>query len=118
DQETRNAQGANPLAEEFAKIATIDDRDDLVRVLGELHKQGISALFHFFVSQDDKNSSAYAAKLWQGGLGLPERDYYLGESDDSQRILNAYREHVTNMFQLLGDASDTAAAAADTVIEI
>ena len=75
-------------------------------------------MFHFSVDQDEKQSTRYAIQFGQGGLGLPERDYYLGDSDDSKRIRTAYQEHVAKMLELLGDSPKDAAAGAETVLKI
>ena len=118
DQAKLNEQGVKPLADEFAKIGKIKNIDDLVAELGHLSATGIPVLFHFSVDQDEKQSTRYAIQFWQGGLGLPERDYYLGDSDDSKRIRTAYQEHVAKMLELLGDSPKEAAAGAETVLTI
>src|SRR6476660_10146587 len=69
--------GLKPLQPWFDKINAITDVKSLVTTVAELKKIGSSTLFSDYVSQDDKNSEVMAYKLWQGGLGLPERDYYV-----------------------------------------
>jgi putative endopeptidase len=118
DQAKLNEQGVKPLADEFARIDKIKNVDDLVAELGHLSATGIPVLFHFSVDQDEKQSTRYAIQFWQGGLGLPERDYYLGDSDDSKRIRTAYQEHVAKMLELLGDSPKDAAAGAKAVLAI
>ena len=70
------------------------------------------------VEQDEKQSTRYVTRLDQGGLGLPDRDYYIGTSEDSKRVRKLYRQHVEKMLGLLGDAPDAASAGADTVMRI
>ena len=118
DQAKLNEQGVKPLAGEFTKIDKLKNLDDLVAELGHLRTTGIPVLFNFSVDQDEKQSTRYAIQFWQGGLGLPERDYYLGDSDDSKRIRAAYQEHVAKMFELLGDSPKDAAAGAEMVLKI
>ncbi len=74
--------------------------------------------FRFGSDQDAKDSTRVIAHIQQGGLGLPDRDYYTKEDDDSKKLRAAYVEHMTKMFTLLGDAPDAAAAHAKTVMEL
>jgi putative endopeptidase len=110
--------GTAPLRDEFDRIAKIDDRDGLITEIGHLQAAGVGALFGTFVGQDEKQSTRYTVYLHQGGLSLPERDYYLGTSDYFKLLRKQYVEHVAKMLGLLGDASDAAAGAADTVLAI
>jgi putative endopeptidase len=118
DEGKLEAAGTKALAEWLDKISQVKNKDDLITLLGQLEATGLGTLFHFSVRQDEKQSSRYAAQLGQDGLGLPERDYYLGKSDDSKRIRDAYREHVAKMLTLLGDSPEAAAKAADTILAI
>jgi putative endopeptidase len=110
--------GAAPLAEELDRIGKIQSADELIAVLGHLRASGAPVLFALYVSPDEKQSDRYAVHLRQGGLGLPERDYYVGTTDDSKRIRGLYRDHVAAMLKLLGDPAETASAGADTVLAI
>jgi putative endopeptidase len=118
DEPKLQQQGAAPLAGEFERIAQIKTRDELVAEIGRLRLEGSPMLFAFYVGQDEKQSDRYAAHLRQGGLGLPERDYYLGATEDSKRIRAQYRDHVAAMLRLLGDSPEAASTAADTVLLI
>ena len=100
------------------RIAAIANADDVVAEVARLNSSGTPALLAFYVSQDEKQSDRYAAHLRQSGLGLPERDYYLGTSDDSKRIRAEYRDHVAAMLRLLGDSPEAASRAADAVLTI
>ncbi|HEV3415716.1 MAG TPA: M13 family metallopeptidase [Pirellulales bacterium] len=118
DEAKLEKQGAAPLKDERDRIAKIASRDDLIAEIGHLEATGVRSLFSASVGQDEKQSTRYAVYLHQGGLGLPERDYYLGTSDYFKLIRRQYREHATKMFSLLGDSSAAAAVAADTVLAI
>ncbi|HEX3599601.1 MAG TPA: M13 family metallopeptidase [Lacipirellulaceae bacterium] len=118
DEEAINRLGASPLDSSLKEISKIDNADALIAEVGKLRSEGIDALFSFGVDQDEKQSDRYAAHLYQGGLGLPDRDYYVGTSDDSKQIRDKYREHVAKMFELLGDEPQAATAAAETVLRI
>ena len=108
--------GLKPLAADLRKIDRIRSARDLFAVLAEFHQSGIDGLFYVGFGPDDKNSSIYAVQLGQGGLALPDRDYYL--KDTFADKLKLYRAHVENMLVLLGEKRDEAAAHAGTVIAL
>jgi putative endopeptidase len=110
--------GAAPLKEELDRIAKVETRDELLAEIGHLHATGVGALLSTYVNQDEKQSTRYTVYLHQGGLSLPEREYYLGTSDYYKQLRRQYVEHVTKMLGLLGDPSDKAAAAADAILAI
>jgi putative endopeptidase len=118
DETKLREQGATPLAGELNWIASLKNRDELVKLIGHLHAAGIPALFTFNIAQDEKQSSQYIAHLRQGGLGLPERGYYVGTGDDSTKVRTQYREHIAKMLTLLGRSAAQAATDADTVLAI
>jgi predicted metalloendopeptidase len=108
--------GAAPLARDFEGIRAIRDRAGLARELAVLHRRGSGPAFSFGVGQDDKDSTRTIAILSQGGLGLPERDYYLLADDRSRTLRGQYLAHVTRMFVLLGEAPALAGRHAATVL--
>jgi putative endopeptidase len=110
--------GASPLDELMKQIDSVDSPDKLIVEAARLRDIGISTLFSFYVDQDEKQSERYAAHVSQGGMGLPDRDYYVGDSADSKRIRRLYRQHVAKMLELLGDKPQAASAGADTVLAI
>ena len=112
------AAGITPIQPEFDRIAAIHDVASLESEIVRLQSEGVSVLFGFGPQQDFKDSNREIASLRQGGLGLPERDYYLREDDRSKQLRDAYVQHVTNMFKLLGDEDAAAASEAKTVMDI
>jgi putative endopeptidase len=118
DEARLEAAGASPLAAPLARIEKIKGHEELIAELARLHLTGTSALFGFAVEQDEKQSTRYAAYLLQGGLGLPERDYYLGKTKDSQRIRELYQRHVATMLELSGSSAKGAALEAGAVLRI
>jgi putative endopeptidase len=118
DEKTINAEGAKPLQEELDRINGMKDQNDLVKEIGRLHSMGVGALFGFTSGQDDKNSTMMIAQAFQGGLGMPDRDYYLKDDDASKKLREKYIAHVTKMFSLLGDSKEAAAKNAKTVMDI
>ena len=105
-----------PLEPEFKRVAALKSTDDLWRLIADLQLQNVSVMFDAGVSPDAKNSSIYAFHLGQGGLGLPDRDYYLTDSFLKQR--QAYVTHITKMFTLLGEPEDEARFHATTILEL
>jgi putative endopeptidase len=109
-------QGTKPLAPYFERIAAIKNVEDLQAEIARMHSEGTSVVFNFFGDQDAKNSTHVIAQVYQGGLGLPDRDYYLKEDERSKKIRDEYVAHVAKMFTLLGDDEKTAAQEAQTVM--
>ncbi|MFI4962935.1 MAG: M13 family metallopeptidase [Legionellales bacterium] len=117
--ETRiNEQGITPLKPEFARIESINSLADLAREIPHLHLIGVDVLFGFGSMQDYKNSELMIGAASQGGLSLPDRDYYLKDEPKFKKIREAYVNHVAKMFELLGDSADTAAKDAQRVMDI
>ncbi len=112
------ALGAKPLAPEFARIAAVKNQRTLLDEVARLHTMGVNVLFGDGSQQDAKNSAEVIESLGQGGLGLPNRDYYFKDDARSKNIRAEYLKHVANMFVLLGDDATKAAAEAQTVMNI
>ena len=111
-------EGLTPLAGEFDRIEAITSSSGLAAALAHLHVRLANPLFQFGSYQDAKSTTDVIAQLQQGGLGLPDRDYYTKEDDRSIEIRREYLSHVQTMFQLLGDAPAAAEANAKTVMSI
>ncbi len=107
-----------PLKGELKRIDAISDLSALSKEIGRLHSLGIGAFFGFTSAQDDKDSTMVIAQAFQGGLGLPDRDYYTKEDDASKKLREQYVAHITRMLSILGDKPDVATAAAGTVMKI
>ena len=118
DEKKLKEQGLTPLAGDLETISKLKQPDELLPLVAHLHINGVSAVFSFSVHQDEKLSTRYVSHLRQGGLGLPDRDYYLGKTEDSKKIRDEYRQHVEKMLGLLGDAPEAASTAADAVLKI
>ncbi len=110
--------GLTPLQPEFSEIATVVDAASLATQVARLQRSGVNVLFGFGSDPDAKNSTMNVAVLMQGGLGLPDRDYYLNDDQRSQAIRAAYVAHVQAMFALAGDNTAKSAAEANSVMSI
>jgi putative endopeptidase len=118
DEAKIEAEGLKTLEPEFARIAKINSQKALQDEIGHLHSIGINALFAAGSTQDFKNSAEVTAAVFQGGLGLPDRDYYTKTDDKSKSTRDEYLKHVAKMFELLGDDPAKAASEAQSVITL
>jgi putative endopeptidase len=108
--------GFKPLDPDLKKIEELKSKEGLAQLLADLHERGVEGFFGESVSPDAKQSSVYAFHLHQGGLGLPDRDYYLADSFAKQR--EAYVEHMTKMFGMIGEKPEEAKSHAKLVMEV
>jgi len=119
DEAAINAKGAAPLKPLMDRIASVTNKNQLIDTLAWLQNQGIGGiLFAFGSSPDLHNASVEIANVFQSGLGLPDRDYYLKDDAKSQETRQKYVAHMTNMFVLLGDSPEAAAKEAQVVMDI
>lgn len=118
DEESINNLGFEPLKPELAKIDAIKTLQDLQTVVTELQKMGVDLLFDFSSMQDFKNSKNVIGVAEQGGLGLPDRDYYLKDDEKFRNIRAAYVEHIGKIFMLLGDEPAQAKSQAKSIMRI
>lgn len=109
-------QGAAPLGPLLARIDGVTGVDDVSAVVCELQRIGVGALYSAGVSSDFENADAYLVYVGQGGLGLPERDYYLRDDERSTTLREAYRAHVAKQLANLGYSADDAQAAAERIL--
>jgi len=118
DESAIEKAGAAPLDADLKEIASLKSKDDLAKQVLRLHRAGTNVLFNFSSGADFKNASQIIGDLDQGGLGLPDRDYYFKDDTKSVDLRKKYVEHVAKMFVLLGDTPDQAAAEAKVVMDI
>src|SRR6185436_5615004 len=111
-------QGFSPLNDEFARIEAVKDKTGLLDEIAHLGYIGVGAMCNFAIFQDEMNSDRYALHLYQGGLGLPDRDYYFDKDDRATMLRTEYVKHVARMFQLLGDDSTKAKTRAGVVMSL
>jgi putative endopeptidase len=116
DEKAVEAAGANPLKDGLDQIGRMRSKQDIAQVVAGM--PGLGVPFVFQSDQDYKNSSHVIAEIDQGGLGLPDRDYYLKDDTKSVELRRAYVAHVQKILELLGDAPGVAASEAQTVLRI
>lgn len=113
-----NADGGAPIKADLEKIASIKDKSEIVPLMAELAHIGIRPYFGFFVDADIMDSKSNLFQLYQGGLGLSEKEYYLDNDDATTDIRNKYKEHIVKMFQLAGFDEAAAKKNMEAVMDI
>jgi endothelin-converting enzyme/putative endopeptidase len=118
DEAAIERHGLASLKPELDRISSLKSKADLADELAHLHLINANAFFNYGSDQDFKDATTVIAEADQGGLGLPERDYYTRTDAKSVATRKQYVQHVTNMFKLLGDSPTAAAANAQKVMDI
>jgi putative endopeptidase len=118
DVEKCNRLGIAPLAGLFAKIDAAQEVAELTRVIGELQRDGISTWWAPIVAQDEKNAELMAYHPYQGGLGLPDRDYYLNEDEKSRAIRGEYLTYMKKILTLVGMDPELSSAIMKTEMDL
>ncbi len=116
DEKTIDSKGADPLKPSLEQIARISSKAEIADLVAAMISDNV--LFRFESTQDPHAADQVIANADQGGLGLPDRDYYLKDDPKSVELRKQYLAHVQKMFELLGDKPETAAANAQTVMHI
>ncbi len=118
DEPTIEKKGIAPLKPEMDRIAAIKSPKELIAQVAQLHRNGVQALFSFYSMPDMHDSNLTIANLDQGGLTLPDRDYYLKNEPKSVETREKYLQHLQKMFELTGDKPEAATAEAKTVLAV
>jgi endothelin-converting enzyme/putative endopeptidase len=118
DESAINMKGIQPLRPELDRVSAMRNMQDLTAEVARLHRDAVDVLFSFSSGQDFKDSNAVIGQADQGGLGLPERDYYFRDDAKAADTRKEYVAHVARMMQLLGVPAADAQKEADTVMRI
>ncbi|QNK00310.1 M13 family metallopeptidase [Dyella telluris] len=118
DQPLADRLGATPLKDELARIDAVHDVNSALDEAFALHQIGVGPFFDVGITQDEKQSDVMAVHLWQGGLGLPERDYYFNPEKGVAKVRAAYVVHLQRVFHLLGKSDAEAATSAKQVMAL
>ena len=110
--------GINVIQDDLNSINDLRTKTDVQHHIAKMQQESIYPLFYFFADADQKNSNMEIANFYQGGLGLPDVEYYTGTDSRAQALRDAYLKYIARMFVLSGDDEKTAAANAKTVIDI
>ncbi|MBV9609813.1 MAG: M13 family metallopeptidase, partial [Acidobacteria bacterium] len=118
DEKKIESLNAKPIAPELDRVTALKSRADIPDELAHLHLIGVNALFNFYPNTDLHDARMMVANVDQGGIVMPDRDYYLKDDARFQDVRKEYLAHVQKMFELLGDAPQKAAAEANTVMTV
>ena len=118
DEKRIDARSMTPLSADLSRIATVTTRSRLAPVIAALHAKGVPVFFGFGSSPDFKDASKVIAAADQGGLGLPDRDYYLKDDDHSKKLRDEYVAHVQRTLRLSGLSAEASTAGAQAVMRI
>jgi putative endopeptidase len=111
-------EGMDPLKTELDRINQIKDLEELLKVVAIQKTLHIGSLFSLFVTQDDKNSDEMALVIYQGGLGLPDMEYYFDKDERTVKIRKEYIKHIARMLTLIGSEKLNAAKQAEKIMEL
>ena len=113
-----NADGVTPIQADLEKIASVKDKSEIVPLMAELAHSGVFPYFSFYVGADIMDSKSNLFQLYQGGISLGEKEYYLDNADVTVNIRNKYKEHIVKMFQLAGFDEAAAKKKMEAVMDI
>jgi len=118
DEKAVDAKGIAPIQPELERIAAVKDKGALIEEIGRLHLVGGTSLFSFYSSSDLHNADQVIAYINQGGLSLPDRDYYIKDDPDKVEMRKHLAEFATQVFTLAGQTPQQAATSAQTVLVV
>jgi putative endopeptidase len=113
-----NKQGIMPLKSQFEKIDGIKTKQELLSVISDFQTYAGSPLYSPYIFQDEMNSDKFALHFYQGGIGLPNRDYYFDNDSRTKNIRNEYKDHIKKMFILIGEDEKKAAINSEVIFKI
>lgn len=116
DTATINARNYEPIKPYLEAIGAIQSKEEILNLVGKMQLKGMRPLFYFFSSQDDQNSSMVIANFYQGGLGLPDRDYYTSDDSQSVEMRKAYITHIQKMFELIDYPAEASQKMAEDIM--
>lgn len=112
------SDGLKPIQPLLDKVNAIKDIPSLLSIVAELKKSGSSTLFSEYVTQDAKKSDVMAFYLWQGGIGLPEREYYFKNDSSTIHIRDQYQLYISKILTMAGEDNAKANAAAKSILQL
>lgn len=113
-----NEEGFEPIKEELLAIRNLGTKAEFSKMVANLHKEGITPFFALYVGADEKNSSMNIVQLYQAGLGMGDRDYYLQNDETFSKIREAYKAYISRLFALAGHSPEQAEVAVAAVMNV
>jgi len=110
--------GIKAISKQLGQIDKLQTKEDIQKHIASMHRSGSYPMFYFFAETDQRNSSMEIGNFYQGGLGMPDVDYYLSDNERIASIRDAYSEHLKKMFILKGESEPVAEEAARTILNI
>lgn len=107
DTTTIDKAGYDPIKPLLAKVDAVKSYKELLQLLASGYKEGNGAMLAFYIGPDDKNSTKNRVQFYQTGLGLPNRDYYFNNDEETKKTRAAYLTYITKLFTLTGTDSVT-----------
>jgi putative endopeptidase len=118
DQEAIDHKGLAPLQPELESIAALKSKDELTPLLAHDQMINVNAFLNYGEQQDFKDARKQIAVLDQGGLGLPERDYYFRAGEAAEKTRKEYAQHIANVLKLMGEPESQAASDAQAIMQL
>lgn len=113
-----NNEGMAPVKDQLEAIQRLGTKADVAKMVAVLHKEGMAPFFALFVDADEKNSSMNIVQLYQAGIGMGDRDYYLLDDEGTMKMRDAYKQFINRLFTLTGASPEQAEAAVNAVMKI
>ena len=113
-----NEEGFEPVKDELLAIRNLGTKAEFSKMVANLHKEGITPFFALYVGADEKNSSMNIVQLYQAGLGMGDRDYYLQNDETFSKIRKAYKAYISRLFVLAGHSPEQTEAAVAAVMNV
>ena len=116
DQEKRDSLGITPIASVLADVEAVTNKAELMAFFGQYQSVGVTSPLYLWIDVDAKDSSRYATHVWQGGLALPDKDYYFNDAERFIKLRAGYQAHIVKMFDLAG--FENGEQAANTILAL
>lgn len=113
-----NREGYEPIKSDLQRIASVKDRAELFRLTADLYVEGCGTFFSCYIGADMKNSKANLFEIYQSGLTLEEKEYYLDEDEATVTVRNAYKDLVKDLFQMIGYSEEEAQSRMEQVLKV
>lgn len=118
DSTTRNARGMEPIRPIMERISALKSNTEVMPLVAELSRKGMGSFFHVYIDADIMDSKQNLVQIYQGGISLGEKEYYLDTDEATTSIREAYKKHIVNMFRLAGFDNAAATQKMESIMKI